>query len=318
MSTIEEQIKSQQETIRLLSETVTRSEARYQSLHKAMRWLGVVVIGCVLFVGAFNFDMVTRAKAQGGAGGPTSHMPPECRDLKNNGDKYQCGIVASLQQFGMQTQISSSFNRASEIRNTIIAVLDNNKRYLSQQVQDPDVKDCLASKETQQEKTNCLNKLFGDMMMNNELTLMDQVAMQLQITPAFIRIGTLQRRILNFKKKLTAGSSAERKILQEKYGKLLAREEKLMTKLASHMSLMDHIANIDLDFNNLEGMAQKMADLRGLGKKVDGALTTITTLMPPIAADAHNISVSAAYITRSAVPTMNRMDDSMRWMPWSW
>ncbi|WP_353572399.1 hypothetical protein, partial [Candidatus Albibeggiatoa sp. nov. BB20] len=88
---------------------------------------------------------------------------------------------------------------------------------------------------------------------------------------------------------------------KQKYLQSKINELKSILDFGANMTLMDHIANIDYDFNNLADVGyaipKMMADIDNMSKRMD-----------IMAFDIHNMAAAG-------VPVMGRMNNATSWMP---
>jgi len=88
-------------------------------------------------------------------------------------------------------------------------------------------------------------------------------------------------------------------------------ELKKIKEIGPKMTLMDHVANIDYDFDSLSQMSSKMANLAPLIKDIETALK----LMPSMEFSARSMAGDMRAFAATGVPVMGRMNNATSWMP---
>jgi hypothetical protein len=249
-SDLQKIIQNQNDTIRQLAETVARSESRYRSLEKMLRFGSLAifsVLTMILFV-KFNDNNVQAEEK--------IPVPVTPVTIGNSCDSCQ----NTAQMLEMMKQFAQ-----------MIQGVENQLGGTAQEFQ-----------KTMQATQNTLSN-FDNMMQN--------MGGQFQLSSGFKDL--MAKRI----DAQIAGYSIDR-----------MQELRMIKQIGAQMTLMDHVASIDYDFDNLARISGKMADLKNLGDETEATLLMMLTLMPQIAYDMR-------VLTYSAAPAMGQVSDWTSWMP---
>ncbi len=274
MSSLEETVEKQAETISQLADLMERNESRHRSLERTIRWMGVsVFILAIMLIVPVNQESLLRIVHATGSGSAES--------------------AANLSTAAVQVPAPAPQEKPMQCGQIGNANCDQVKEMVTQVVMG----------------------IFGQAM--------GQMGQLIKTTKVESMEGTLagySPEYLEFMKERIEGQIAE---LESKIGekgvKARIAELKKIKAFGHKMTIMDHIANIDYDFDNLSSiqsvLASVVADMNNMSNKV----TNMSTRMDTMAVDMHNMNTMAFDIHNMAatgVPVMGRMNNATSWMPW--
>ena len=248
MSSLQKTVEQQNQTIQQLAEIVAKSESRYRSLEKIIRWMGVTIIVLVVaLVIPIKRDMINLVQAQ----------------TPSSGSSGSCSNLTCDQAKQMAQQMMMQFKEM-------------------------------------------VGKELGELSTGFKTAVEKQLSLSDGFKTAMEKRINFQITVLKNEKSNTEDKEEKQQIdyrIQE-LGK--------MKEVGPKMTLMDHIAAIDYDFDNLTDIAAEATKMAHLINKIEIALD----LMPGMAYDMHQMNVSAGIMTAAGAPAMGRMSRATSWMPW--
>jgi len=276
MSSLEETVEKQAETISQLADLMERNESRHRSLERTIRWMGVsVFILAIMLIVPVNQESLLRIVHATGSGSAES-----AANLSTAAVQVPAPTPAPQEKPMQCGQIGN-------------ANCDQVKEMVTQVVMG----------------------IFGQAM--------GQMGQLIKTTKVESMEGTLagySPEYLEFMKERIEGQIAE---LESKIGekgvKARIAELKKIKAFGHKMTIMDHIANIDYDFDNLSSIQSVLASVVADMNNMSNKMTNMSTRMDTMALDMHNMNTMAFDIHNMAatgVPVMGRMNNATSWMPW--
>lgn len=273
MSSLEETVEKQAETINQLAELMERNESRHRSLERTIRWMGlsVFILAIMLIVPVNQESLLRIVHATGSDSAPSAlktaeapaptpavqkEQPMQCAQIANaNCDQVQeMATKLAMNVFG---QIIGQLN-VDNLKGTLVGY---SPEYLS----------------------------FAKNRINKEILSLEEQ----------------EKKTLN--------------PIEKAYIKSRIDELKENIKFAAKMTILDHIANIDYDFDRLGGMKTLLSSMMNDMNNMSSKMTNMSSRMDTMARDMHNMNTMAFDIHNMAVagvPVMGRMNTATSWMPW--
>ncbi|MCV6638893.1 hypothetical protein [Candidatus Albibeggiatoa sp. nov. NOAA] len=324
MPSLQETVEQQAVTIQQLTDIVAKSEARHRSLERMIRWMGVgVFVLAIMFAIPMKQNLFSEAHANN-----DPQPMPTCGQLP----QMPCDQVQAMamNMFGqMMAQVGKELAPLAEqvlghsdgfleligarIRlqmaediGSLINTTTNELKSVSNI--DQQEKDKLAKAVVKASKL--LAKAKAVATPNEMLAELDKA------TTKLVDVGNALAKAEQEQKLTTKLESLIRERMQTTHD---IQEKRKIIDVGAKMTLMDHIANIDYDFDNLTTIGrvipQLINDMNNMSDKMDN----MSNRMDTMARDMHNMNSMAFDIHNMAatgVPVMGRMNNATSWMPW--
>jgi|GEM_PF-2935420 len=313
MSSLEETVEKQAETISQLADLMERNESRHRSLERTIRWMGVsVFILAIMLIVPVNQESLLRIVHATGSGSAESAA---------NEEKATTPIAPTTKQPMKCGQIGNA--DCDQVKKMVTEVAMN---------------------------------IFGQMI--KQLNVGNLESTLIGYSPKYLLLmkNRIDREIKSLEKQQTEEKAGKIKLSPMKKAYIANRlaDLKHFKKHGHNMSILDHIANIDYDFDSLGGMkmllSHMMSDMDNMSNQMtnmsgnmdnmstqmtnmsgnmDNMSTQMTNMsgnidnmsgrMDTMAVDMHNMNTMAFDIHNMAatgVPVMGRMNNATSWMPW--
>ena len=344
MPSLQETVEQQAATIQQLSEIVAKSEARHRSLERAIRWMGIgVFVLAVVLVMPIKQDLFSVAHAT---------TSPEQQSPVNN---MLCGSAGQLlmnMPCGEVKKMVMGLAKMENLKNTPLGYSDGFLNMAGDRIVARIVKDSTDFINLGLNEVKQLKKLgisIDEKAIHNQRDIAGNELQQVQQMPESKDSKELKTKLAKLDIatgaiKVMAGilNTADAKV-DDKEIKSLAEsraiklfdilEQRRITEIGANLTLMDHVANIDYDFDNLtaigriipqligdmNNMSDQMTVMSAQMSNMDENMENMSGRMDTMARDMHNMNSMAFDIHNMAatgVPVMGRMNNATSWMPW--